>query len=135
MGNIIDALVLGMYLPIVVFSGFACWLFVSRLLWPAVREGSFSIDQYALAIAASCALAAHFTENLYFGIPRWLGEFDAWNDMLPIVGLWKTLILASALFATAALSKAATDGAHLGRLLVIALSLWAGASAVAMVVT
>ncbi len=133
MDRIIDALVLGIYAPIVVFSGIACYLFLSRLLIPAMKEGSFSVDQYAIGVSACAALAAHFGESLYYGVPRWVGEWDRFNDFLVGVGLLKLLILVSSVFAVAALSQAATSATHLGRLTVIAAALWAGASAAALV--
>lgn len=125
MADLIESLVLGLYVPIILFAGVACWLLVTRLLWPAFREHRLDVEHYAIALSAAFALAAHFTENVYYGSARWLKTFDVLNSALFAVGLWKLLILASAVMATAALSRAATDGPHVARLVGIALALWA----------
>lgn len=132
MDAIIEATVLGLYVPIVVFSGIAAWLLVARVLWPALRERDLKVERYAIALSAALALAAHAFENIYYGFGRWTDNF-ALLQTLWLVGLWKLLIMGSGIMAVAALSRAATDGAHVRRLVGIALALWFVASIAAWI--
>lgn len=132
MESLIEAAILGLYFPIVVFSGVACWLLIARLLWPAVKDRTLHVDRYAIALSAAFALAAHAAENTYYGIARWTDNFQA-LQALWIVGAWKMLIMSSGILAVAALSRASTDGAHVRRLIGIALALWFVASIVAWI--
>lgn len=127
----IDALAHGVYLPIVIFSGIACWMLVWRLVIPAIRHRGLRLDDYAIGVSASFALGAHFFENVWYGGARWFGAFESLNNALVGVLAWKVLILASSVTAVAALSAAATDGPHIGRLAAIAAVVWAAASSVA----
>lgn len=133
MADLIESLVLGLYAPIIFFSGLACWMLLTRLIIPSLRDRSFSLDRYAIALSAVFALAAHLTENTYYGAARWVGKFYVLNSQLLIVGAWKLLVLASAVLACAALSKATTDATYIARLTGVALSAWAVASVLAWV--
>lgn len=126
--DIIDVSVIGLYVPLVVFSGIGFYLLLSRLIWPALRNRALTVDRYALGISATLSLGAHFFENIYFGVPRWTDQWDWFNNFLPAVGVWKVMIMASAIFAMAALSKATTHHTHIVRLTLLACSLWAAAS-------
>lgn len=116
--------VMGIYLPIVIFSGASCYLLIVRLLLPAWRQGRLDVKHYAIGISASFALAAHFAENAYYGAGRWFGQFHSLNDQLIYVGAWKVLILFSAVFAVAALNAATSDSANVKRVMGLALITW-----------
>lgn len=129
--GIIDTSVIGLYVPLVVFSGIGFYLLLSRLIWPAMRNRTLTVDRYALGISATLSLGAHFFENIYFGIPRWTDKWGWFNNYLPAVGVWKAMIMASAIFAMAALSKATTYRTHIGCLTGVAVFLWVVASLIA----
>lgn len=121
---VIDLIVLGMYVPIVIFSGAAAAMFWMRLIWPALREQRLEIGKYAIGISATCALAAHALENSFYGILRWNSHWREWADFLPLVGIWKVLILASSVFAVAALRQEATTHKSLVQLCALVLAFW-----------
>ena len=124
--KVVDLIVLGMYVPIVIFSGSAAAMFWTRLIWPALREKRLEISKYAIGISATFALAAHALENSFYGILRWHSHWwTEWASFLPIVGLWKLLILASSVFAVAALRQEDTTHKSLVQLCGLVLALWA----------
>lgn len=125
MKNLLELAVLGLYVPIILFSGAACWLFIGRLILPAWRLGKLDVQHYAVGISAAFALAAHFAENVWYGSARWYGKFEAMNHQLLFVGAWKLLILCSTVFAVAALQAGHSDQRTLGRVTVWALLCWA----------
>lgn len=96
---LLEALVLGLYVPIVLFSATACWLVVTRLILPAYRKGKLDVEHYAVGGSLVFALAAHLSENLYYGAARWFGKFEMLNDQLLFIGAWKLLILISLVLA------------------------------------
>jgi len=130
--KIIEAVVHGIYVPIIVFAVLACYLLAARLILPAWRENRLDVDRYALPLSAALALAAHAYEAALYGPYRWFG-WHWLNSMLPAVWVGKVLILSSVVMAVAAISRAATDGAHLARLAGIAVALWALSAVVAWV--
>jgi hypothetical protein len=123
--------VLGLYIPIVIFSGYAVWLILKHLILPSVYEGSFRLTLYAIAISALLSLAAHAVENTLYGLVRWSNKFDFLNDWWGIVGFGKILILASSIYAVVALRPKPINGAELFKLSVYALVLWAVGSVAA----
>ena len=117
--------VLALYLPIVVLSLPALWLFATRLLLPLLRARNLDLDRYCIGMSAASSLAAHAVENPYYWLIRAFPERFAWlNQTYVLIGLWKLLIVASCIFALAGLSHAITDRAQLGRLTLLALMLW-----------
>jgi len=126
---------MGMYVPIVVMSGVACYLYTKRVLIPAIRGRYFRLEHHAVALAAIMALAAHFTENLYYGVARisdkWLYSMIG---VLPVVGAMKLLVLVSAILATSVYNKAVFGEANLRRLLLIVLYMWLVGSVVTIFV-
>lgn len=121
----IDLAVLGLYFPIVVFSGWALWLYLARVLYPAIQRRVFSLRDHALVVAIALALAADLSENLYYGTARLDAEWYFYlTNALPAVGLGKGLILAAAVFAVAGYKKAVYGEAKLSRLVLFAFLLW-----------
>lgn len=113
--DFVEALVQGIYLPIIVFAGLSCYLLCARLLWPAWREKRLDVMHYALGISCSLSLASSFGEAVYYGVPRWLNEFDAWNRRLGFVGALKLLVLGAAVFAMTAINNQPSSSANLYR--------------------
>lgn len=124
MKYLLEVAVLGLYAPIIIFSGLSCWLFMSRLILPAFRRGKLDVEHYAIGVSATFALAAHFAENVWYGTARWFGQFAMLNDQLIFVGAWKVLILISTVFAVAALQVGTSNKATLGRVFRLALICW-----------
>lgn len=124
MNKLLELAVLGIYLPIILFSGASCWLFISRLIIPAWKAGRLDVQHYAVGVSAVFALAAHFAENVWYGSARWFGKFEAMNHQLLAVGAWKFLILCSTVFAVAALQAGHSDKRTLGRVVFWALLCW-----------
>lgn len=127
--------VLALYLPIVMLSLPALWLFVTRLLLPVLRARNLDLDRYCIGMSAATSLAAHALENPYYWLIRVSPERFGWlNHTYVFVGLWKLLIVVSCIFALAGLSHAITDRAQLGRLTLLALVLWGIGYVVAVLV-
>lgn len=123
--SIIDAIVMGMYLPISIMSGIACFLYITRILLPAIQSGDFSLKEHAVALSAILALAAHFAENVYYGVSRFNVQiYDLMNDFLPMVGAMKLLILGSSILSIAVYSKAVFGRTYLNKLTWVTLVLW-----------
>jgi len=123
MSRWLEAALLGLYIPIVVFSALACWMLVMRVVIPALRRRD-GLDRYAIGISCALALGAHLTETVYYGAARWFDLRELMFGGHVWATLWKMLILASSVMAVSALSAAATDGPHLRRLASIAGALW-----------
>lgn len=121
----LGVLILGMYIPIIVLSGAACYLYVTRVFIPAIRGHYFNLETHAVAMAAILALGAHFSENVYYGVGRFKAEwFDWMTNQLLVVGLMKLLILGSAILATAVYNKAIFGSANFKKLIKLAVALW-----------
>lgn len=128
--------VLGLYIPIVIFSCWAAWLILDKLILPSVYEGSFRLTLYAIAVSALLSLLAHAVENLLYGLIRWNAHLKFLNEWWGIVGLGKLLILASCIYAVLALRDQKVDGTGLFKLTLYVLALWAiGAGAAAMILS
>lgn len=124
--KVLQTVILGMYIPIIVLSGAACYYYVTRVLVPAVRGRYFNFETHAVALAAILALAAHFSENLYYGVGRLKTEWFYWmTNQLLVVGAMKLLILGSAILATAVYNRAIFGSANFRKLIYLALALWA----------
>lgn len=127
------AVLLGMYVPIVVYSGVACWLYVTRVFVPSIKGHFFRFQTHAVAMAAVMALAAHFSESIYYGIARTNAHlYDVMSDILPVVGAMKLMVMASAILATAVYNKATFGSANIARLVGVAAVLWALGSTAAL---
>ena len=122
--GLIDQAVLGMFLPVVLFSGAACWLFLTRLLLPALRKGDFNLEVYAVGLSAFFSMSSHFTENVFYFMVRVGLLPNAVDFAMPIVGFMKLLILFGALLAVAVYSKALFGRAQLTQLAESALGFW-----------
>lgn len=130
MSYIIEILAHGIYVPIILFSGISCWMFISKMIIPAFKAGRLDIEHYAIGISAVLSLAAHFGENSMYGPARWFDSFSVVNEAYALVMTWKVLILASSIFAVVALNKAKTGAANLRKVTLAALVVWAlGAAA------
>lgn len=123
--NALELAVKGLYVPIILFSGAACWLFIARLILLAWRLGKLDVQHYAVGISAVFALVAHFAENIWYGSARWFGKFELMNNQLIFVGAWKILILCSTVFAVAALQSGHSDQRTLLKVSLWALACWA----------
>lgn len=129
MDKLFQTILLGMYAPIIVLSGTACYLYVIKILVPAMKGRYFHFESHAVALAAIMALMAHFSENVYYGVGRFdAGLFDWMSNQLIMVGLMKVLILASAVLATAVYNKARFGISNIGKLMTLVVVLWLGAS-------
>lgn len=122
--DIIEVVVLGMYVPIIVMSGAACVLYIARVLYPSIRGRYFHLQTHAVALSAVMALAAHFSENLYYGFSRFNSGMTWIRDFLPMVGMMKLLILGSAVLAIAVYNTAAFGNPNIKRLVGQVLALW-----------
>jgi hypothetical protein len=122
--RVIDAMILALYAPIVMFSGAACWLYLVRVLVPAIRHGTFSLERHAVALSAIAALLAHFIESLFYGLGRYDFEYQYLWARLEWVGPMKVVILFSSVLAVAVYNKAAFGKMNLLRLNVIAFGAW-----------
>lgn len=132
MMDLIQIIVLGMYIPIIVMSGTACTLYVFKVLWPSIKGRYFHLQTHAVALSAVMALAAHFSENVYYGIGRLQADWYQWmSGFLPMVGLMKLLILGSSVLAIAVYNTAAFGNPNIKRLLGHVLLLWLTGSALA----
>lgn len=117
---------MGMYVPIVVMSGVACYLYTTRVLIPALRGHYFRLEHHAVALAAIMALLAHFAESLYYGVARVdVRLFDLMTSVWPAVGLMKLMVLISAVLATSVYNKAVYGQANFKRLIMLVAYLWA----------
>lgn len=116
--------VLALYLPIVAFALPACWLFIVRLIIPALKHHAREIDRYVIGLSAACALGAHAIEQVFYWTIRVFSTMAWLNDAWVLVGTWKLMILASAVLAYAGLSRAATGRTQIQYLTAIAIGLW-----------
>lgn len=122
--KIISAIVLGLYITIVTFSTAACYLFVARLIIPAIRNRRFSFDSYALGLATVFSLAAHAIENAYYGLIGWWPDVFGWlNNELWLVGAWRLMILAGCVFAITALRNAHAESGESASVVALAAAL------------
>ncbi len=126
MSSFVDQAILALYIPIVAFSGTACWLYITRVLWPAIIRRHFTLKHHAVALAATFALLAHFTENVYYGIIRIDDRFVSYMGKLEFIAPMKLIILFSSILAVAVYNKAVFGAQNLLRLNMIALVLWLG---------
>ena len=120
----IENLVLGLYAPIIFFSGYAVWMLISRLLIPAFAAHRLDMGTYAIAISACLSLLAHAMENSWYGIMRWNTGLDYLGNMWPVIGLWKLIILASSFFAVLALCEKDPTRHDVANLIGVGGSLW-----------
>lgn len=124
MNSLLEIAVLGLYVPIILFSGASCWLFLKRLIIPAILARRLNVEHYAIGLSAVFALAAHFAESVYYGVARWFGMWDLLNSQLLLIGAWKLLILSSCIFAVAALNSAENNFANVRRVTMYAFLTW-----------
>lgn len=105
--TLIDAAVLGMYVPIVLVAAATCVLFGWRYFWRRYRtHGWRRLGDNAMALCGFCSLAAHAAENSFYGLARWSAGHDHLIDWLPGVGVWKGLILAACIFGATGIMRA-----------------------------
>lgn len=115
-----------MYLPIALFSGTACWLYIARGLWPALRNGTFKLERHAVALAATAALLAHFSETLFYFAMRIDKDNMSWLLVnFEVVAPMKLIILFSSVLAVAVYNKAVFGVQNLMKLNLLALAVWA----------
>lgn len=117
-------MVLGLYVPIVVLSGAASWLLLTRLVLPSWRAREFNIERYSLALGSLFAMASHWEENIVFGLGRWSSALSFLLTDVRYAVVGKLLIVVGALFTMSALLRAETNKKALGRMALLALSLW-----------
>lgn len=117
-------LALGLYAPIVFFSGYAVWMIISRLLLPALIARRLDVGTYAIAISACLSLLAHAVENTWYGVIRWNPQLHYLSDIWGVIGLWKIVILSSSFFAVLALEERAPTGRRVATLLCYGAALW-----------
>ena len=123
--KVIQTVFMGVYLPIVILSGMACWYYVTKALIPAVKGRYFNLETHAVALAAIMGLFAHFSENFYYGIGRIKTEwFDWMTNQLLVVGMMKIVILASAILFIAVYNKSRFGGPNFAKLLTLTIVLW-----------
>lgn len=121
----IDIAVLALYPPVIVFSGWAVWLYVVNVLIPAYRSGVFNLSDHALVLAFALITSADFLENIYYGFARIDSKlYSAFSNFLPTVGILKTIILAGTIFAVAGYRKAITGQMKIAPLAMMAWSIW-----------
>ena len=120
----IESVVLGLYAPIVFFSGYAVWMLFAHLLLPAFKDHRLTIGKYAIAISAFLSLLAHVMENSWYGFARWNNGWQVMNSVWPIIGLWKLIILASSFFAVVALQPETPTKTTMSQLVAFGIFLW-----------
>ena len=128
-----EYLLLGLYAPIVVFSAYAVYMLIVRLLLPAFIARRLDIATYAIAISACLSLLAHVLENAWYGVMRWNAGLSAFNTAWPILSIWKVVILLSSFFAVLALQQTAPSARKIAGLSLLAITLWAGFSYLASI--
>ena len=129
MGKALQAVIMGMYLPIIILSGAACFLYITKILIPAFRGGYFNFEKHAVALAAITALLAHFSENVYYGVGRVNGPlFDWMTNQWAMVGAMKMLILVSSILATSVYNKSRFGISNIGKLICLVIVLWSSTS-------
>jgi hypothetical protein len=116
--------ILGMYLAIVVMSGWATWLLLTRLVIPAIRSRELKVERYMIGLGAFFAMLSHFQENILFGLGRWHEELRYLLTDARFAAVGKVLILAGAICTLAALDRAHSGQAHIRRWIAIAAGLW-----------
>lgn len=123
--RIIEQAILALYIPIVFFSGRACWLYITRALWPSIQHKTFRLERHAVAVAATAALLAHFIENTYYGVIRIDDEdFGQWMSALAVIAPMKLIILFGSILAVAVYNKAVFGVQNLMRLNLISAGMW-----------
>lgn len=125
MGKALQAVIMGMYLPIIILSGAACFLYITKILIPAFRGGYFNFEKHAVALAAITALLAHFSENVYYGVGRVNGPlFDWMTNQWAMVGVMKMLILISSILTIAVYNRSRFGISNISKLIHLAVVLW-----------
>lgn len=117
------AIVLGMYLPIIVLALPAAFLWVTRLIIPAVREHGLDVGRYAIGIGIALSLVAHVLVHSFglgvraFGL---LGLAGSYGLLAVIAGT----TLAACCFAAGGLSHSITGRARPGLIAIVVVTLW-----------
>lgn len=124
--RIIDAIVLGLYPAIAVFASWASYLYVFRVLLPAIQLRRLNLGDHAIMGGISALLVAIFIEDALYGPQRWgVGFFDKLADVLPLVGISKTFILMGSVLAVFGFRHAISGDDDFGRLVAVAGAVWA----------
>ena len=125
MDRALRTIILSMYLPIIVLSGAACFLYITKILIPAFRGGYFNFEKHTVALAVIMALLAHFSENVYYGIGRMNGELFGWmTNQWAMVGVMKMLILISSILTIAVYNRSRFGISNISKLIHLAVVLW-----------
>lgn len=101
--------VLGLYIPIVLFSLAAVVLLLVRLIIPAFYQKKMNLGTYSIALSSLFSLASHALENSWYGVIRWnnanfqIESLPNRDDIWVVLGIGKIFILISTLFAVVAL--------------------------------
>jgi len=123
--NSVDLAVLALYPPVIIFSGWAVYLYIVKVIAPAWRDGTFNLADHALVIAFALITAADFLENIYYGAARLdKGLYIAMTGFLPTVGILKVVILGGTIFAISGYRKALYGKMQLTQLSFAAWSIW-----------
>lgn len=110
-GKVIELLTLAVYVPIIMLSGRACYLFLRHMLPELLRrpgENRVGEGVIALGLGATFALASHFLEALQYGSGRWFGTYMSLSQTLGLVLVGKLLILAGCVFTISAVKSNGT---------------------------
>jgi hypothetical protein len=120
-----NAAFLAVYVPLVVFAAYACWLYARHVLWTAWRADRLSVREHGIVVGMVFAYAADMTENVYYGIGRVSRPFyETISWSVPHVMSMKSLILIGALFAVGGYYQAVHDRGVMWALVAFAFVLW-----------
>lgn len=121
----IDALVLGLYPPVILFACLAVWCYGVHVLWPAWKTGQLNVRDHALPISLVLVAGADLLENAFYGYARLSPDgYNRLTGLLSAVGPMKTLILLGLVFAVSGYRKAVYGHSELGKLLALAGGVW-----------
>lgn len=113
------------YIPVVLFSAAAAYLYLRHVLWPAWRSGTLSVREHGITLGMVAAFSADSAENVYYGMGRISESFyNSLSWSVPHVAAMKLLILAASIYAISAYSQAVHDRGITWQLVGGALLLW-----------